>query len=324
MRQRRKIIGMSSPVERTILFVDLRGSTALYLSLGNTQAASVVTQSMTLLQQIVAHSGGRVVKKLGDGLMAVFDDPERCVFATEEMHTSLDRIVALPEADTPRRTTALKLKAALALGEMVEVEDDWFGDAVNVAARLLDLASDSETLATESLVNRLDSDQRERFRSLDKLHLRGRKEPVQVYRMEARRFGDTVSTQFQEARHSDLPDGLRLTWMDDTRVFAVDTPPIVLGRSPQAMYCIDDSRVSRSHARIEYHGGHFQLTDLSYNGTFVRFAHEEQVLTLKRSTCTLHGTGTISLGAGPTDQTAASVQFEVLSFSDTVPRGDDD
>ena len=78
MRGRRKMLGMSTPVERTILFVDLRGSTALYLSLGNTQAASVVTQSMTLLQQIVAHSGGRVVKKLGDGLMAVFDDPERC------------------------------------------------------------------------------------------------------------------------------------------------------------------------------------------------------------------------------------------------------
>ena len=45
---------MSTPVERTILFVDLRGSTSLYLRLGNAQAASVVTQSLTMLGQIVA------------------------------------------------------------------------------------------------------------------------------------------------------------------------------------------------------------------------------------------------------------------------------
>lgn len=315
--------GMSEPVERTVLFADLRGSTALYLRLGNTEAASVVTQSLNLLQQIVGHAGGRVIKKLGDGLMAVFAHPNEAVQAADEMHDSLERIVAVPDL-LPQRTTAVKLKVALASGEMVEVEQDWFGDAVNVAARLLDLAGDNETLTTERVVLTLDSEARERFRSLDRLHLRGRREPVPVYRMEARRFGDTVSTQFEEARSTDMPDGLRLTWMDDSRVFAVDSPAIVFGRSPQATYCIDDSRVSRSHARVEYHGGHFQLTDLSYNGTFVRFAHEEQVITLRRGTCTLHGHGIISLGAAPGDHSAACVAFEVLSFSDTVPREDQD
>jgi len=311
--------GMSTPVERTILFVDLRGSTSLYLRLGNAQAASVVTQSLHMLGQIVAHDGGRVVKSLGDGLMAEFADPEHAVYAADEMHDSLERIIEVP-GDADGNGNALKLKVAIARGELIEVDGDCFGDAVNVAARLLDLAGDNETLATASLVDVLPSDQRERFRSLDRLHLRGRSEPVQVYRMESRRFGDTVSTQFQEAQASDLPDGLRITSPEDCRIHPAACAPIVIGRSPQAAYCLDDTRVSRSHARIESHGGHFQLTDLSYNGTFVRFGNEDQVVALRRGTCTLHGSGVISLGAPPTDPTAACVRFEVLNFSDTVPQ----
>lgn len=311
--------GMNMSVERTILFVDLRGSTSLYLRLGNAQAASVVTQSLNMLGQIVAHGGGRVVKSLGDGLMAEFSDPERAVYAADEMHDSLERIIEVPDDDAGHGTP-LKLKIAMERGELIEVDGDCFGDAVNVAARLLDLAGDNETLTTASLVEVLPADQRERFRSLDRLHLRGRSEPVQAYRMESRRFGDTVSTQFQEAPASDLPDGLRITSPEDCRIHPAACAPVVIGRSPQATYCLDDSRVSRSHARIESHGGHFQLTDLSYNGTFVRFGNEEQVVALKRGTCTLHGQGVISLGAPPTDPTAACVRFEVLSFSDTVPQ----
>lgn len=310
---------MSTTSERVILFADLRGSTSLYVQLGNAEAAEVVTQSLRMLARIVEARHGHVVKTLGDGLMAVFDDGENAVDTASEMHESLERIapVGLPRQ---ARIPALKLKVALSRGEMVEKDGDCFGDAINVCARLLDLAGDNETLAAATLVDILSSDQRESFRSLDRLHLRGRAEPVQVYRMEGRRFGDTVSTMFEASAPTDAPDGLRLIWLDNSRVFPAATPPLVLGRSPQATYCIDDTRVSRSHARIECHGGHFQLTDLSYNGTYVRFGQEEQVLTLRRGTCALHGSGVISLGAPPTDVTAPCVRFEVLSFSDTVPQ----
>ena len=55
-------------------------------------------------------------------------------------------------------------------------------------------------------------------------------------------------------------------------------------------------RVSRSHARIDWHGGTFQLTDLSYNGTYVRFANDPEIVSLRRGTCTLHGSGMIGAG----------------------------
>ena len=63
---------MSTTRNCAVMFADLRGSTALYLRLGNTEAATVVTHSLAMLGQIIARAGGRVVKTLGDGLMAVF------------------------------------------------------------------------------------------------------------------------------------------------------------------------------------------------------------------------------------------------------------
>ncbi|MEY4763838.1 MAG: hypothetical protein RI907_511 [Pseudomonadota bacterium] len=310
---------MDTPKERAILFADLRGSTALYLKLGNAEAATVVTHSLAMLGQIIAKAGGRVIKTLGDGLMAVFDDAERSVEAASNLHDSLERIAPVNDG-LPARAPAIKLKVAIAWGEMVEVDGDCFGDAVNVAARLLDLAGDNETLTTAQLLRMLPSDQHEHFRSIDKLHLRGRKEPVAVLRMDGQRFGDTMTTMVMDAPMSDMPDGIRVVCQKQERVFSTASMPLVLGRSPQASVCVSDSRVSRSHARIESHSGHIYLSDLSYNGTHVKFDHDDQVLTLRRGTCTLHGCGIITLGAPPNDPSATRIEFEVLSFSDTLPQ----
>ena len=63
---------LTQTIERTVLFADLRGSTALYETLGNTEATAVVTQSVALIARVVENCGGAVVKTLGDGLMAMF------------------------------------------------------------------------------------------------------------------------------------------------------------------------------------------------------------------------------------------------------------
>ncbi|MGY4829306.1 adenylate/guanylate cyclase domain-containing protein [Sphaerotilaceae bacterium SBD11-9] len=313
---------MTQILQRTVLFADLRGSTALYETLGNAEATTVVTRSVSLIAQIVSTSGGVVVKTLGDGLMAVFAEPAAAVAAADEMHDSLDRIVP-PNASSPQRhMPVLKLQVGLAHGEVVEMSGDCFGDAVNVAARLLDHAGDNETLATASVVTGLASDLRQRFRSLDKVQLRGRVEPVHVHLLEGRRFGDTAATAYGELMPQLEPEGIRLIWLDMNRVYAGPSLPVVLGRSPQVTYCIDDSRVSRSHARIDWHGGAFQLTDLSFNGTYVRFSNDSEIVALRRGTCTLHGSGLIGLGATLTDPTAPCVRFEILKFSDTQPQED--
>jgi hypothetical protein len=215
---------------------------------------------------------------------------------------------------------ALRLQVALARGEVVEMAGDCYGDAVNVAARLLDHAGDDETLVTADVLAGISATQQKRFRSLDRMHLRGRVEPVSVHLLTGdKRGSDAAATQFGDVAPPTEPEGIRLVWLDLNRVYAGPHLPVVLGRSSQATYCIDDSRVSRSHARIDWHGGTFQLTDLSYNGTYVRFSNEEEVVSLRRSTCTLHGSGLIGLGGSPSDPACPTVRFEVLSFMDTVP-----
>lgn len=310
---------MTKLLQRTVLFADLRGSTGLFETLGNAEAASVVTQSVALMGQIVVACGGTVVKTLGDGLMAVFEEPQGGVDAADEMHESLERVVAARGAGSSRRP-ALKLQVAMAHGEVVEVGGDCFGDPVNVAARLLDRAGDNETLATHHVLGGLEDEHRGRFRSLSKLQLRGRQESVEVHRLEARRFGETAATMFEGSMPSTEVDSIRLTYRDTSVVFSGPDLPAILGRSAQGTYCIEDTRVSRSHARVEWHGGTFQVSDLSYNGTFVRFDGSGEVVALRRGSCTLHGSGAICLGAAPTDASAPTVHFQVLSNTeDTRP-----
>ena len=307
---------MTQIVERTILFADLRGSTSLYESMGNAEATAVVTQSVALLARIVESMGGQVVKTLGDGLMAMFILPKAALAAAEEMHDSMERIGG-PGSSLPQ---PLKVQVALAGGEVVQMSGDVFGDAVNVAARLLDHAGDNETLLTAAVLAGLPPTQRGRFRSLERMQLRGRVEPVHVYLLEAQRNpGDTAATAFGDMLPAAEPEGIRLVWTTQNRVYSGTDLPVVLGRSPQVTYCIDDTRVSRSHARIDWHGGTFQLTDLSYNGTYVRFDHDPEVISLRRGTCTLHGSGLIGLGTPPTEADGPCVRFEVMKFADTQP-----
>jgi hypothetical protein len=236
------------------------------------------------------------------------------------MHEALERIVSRgSQRGASAGLRVLKLQVALTRGEVVEMGGDCYGDAVNVAARLLDHAGDNETLLTAEALSALPFDLQAAFRSLDRVHLRGRAEPVQVHVLDTQRGGDSATTLFGALEPAAEPEGIRLSWLDTQRVFAGSAMPVVLGRSPQATYCIDDTRVSRSHARIDWHGGAFQLIDLSYNGSFVRFAGDPEIVTLRRSGCTLHGQGVIGLGTPPNDPTAPVVRFEVLRFSDTLP-----
>jgi adenylate cyclase len=308
--------------DRTVLFADLRGSTGLYETLGNAEATTVVTHCVNALGTPVSSHGGHVVKTLGDGLMAIFDAPEPAVLAAMQMHDVLEAIVTRgSERGASSGLRGLRLQVAVARGEIVEMAGDCFGDAVNVAARLLDHAGDNETLVTAEVSLGLSPELQARFRSLDRLVLRGRVEPVEVHVMGGRRSAgpDQAATQFGDVTSVQEPDGLRLMWGGQHRVFSSQQMPVVLGRSPQAAFCVDDARVSRSHARLDWHSGSFQLTDLSYNGTYVRF-NDGEIVSLRRGGCTLHGSGSIGLGGSPADPASACVSFDVLRLADTQPQ----
>ena len=303
---------MSAIQRRAVVFADLRGSTALYELLGNTDASQIVTETVDAISRRVPATGGIVVKTLGDGLMAVFPTAAQAVEAADQMHEEIDICMRRRDALTGFTEARLQLQVCIALGETVEVSGDYFGDAVNVAARLLDHAGDNETLVTVEVLRALPVESRDMFRSLDLVRLRGRVEPVEVHLL-SRRGMDTAPTLVGGPAMGLVgPEAVVLTWGNKTKRFTASNMPIVIGRAAASDMQVDDARVSRAHCRIDWIGATFQLSDLSINGTFVRFSSEDEVVSLRRGSCTLHGSGEVGLSGSPEDPGVAAMQFDVL------------
>lgn len=308
---------MPATSDKTVLFADLRGSTGLFETLGNRAATEQVSGCIASMTQDVAQAGGLVVKMLGDGLMALFAEPEAAVRAAFALHEATEHNKS---AQDPTRTVsaALQLRVSIALGEVLELPHDWFGDAINVAARMLDHATDRETLISAPAWMALSPQRKMLFRRLGPIALRGRVEPVELLVCTGSRPSEAVTTQSESMTESLDPPRLRLVDDKRDRFFERQGLPLLIGRDPACHWPTVHPKASRTHARIEWHAGAFVISDLSFNGTHVRFADGDN-LHLRRSSCMLHGRGLIGL-AGPPDDLAGggALRFEVHYPNETA------
>jgi pSer/pThr/pTyr-binding forkhead associated (FHA) protein len=106
---------------------------------------------------------------------------------------------------------------------------------------------------------------------------------------------------------------IQFSWHGVDVSFTSNDAPVHIGRATHAQVCINDPRVSRLHARIDWRNSGFLLTDLSSFGTWVRFERGESHVRLRRDACILHGSGEIALGVSFTDVTAPRLAFQVVS-----------
>ena len=158
-------------VHTTVVFTDLAGSTGLFESLGNEKATEAVTRLTRWIGEVIEAHEGRVVKNLGDGVLGTFADATDAMFAALEIQRAHQiRLARWPAA---LRT---EIKIGLANGDVVEVDGDFYGDAVNVASRLSDICGPSEILSTESVLGQIEPFDGLRYRHLGQVSLRGRNE----------------------------------------------------------------------------------------------------------------------------------------------------
>ena len=117
----------------SIMFTDLRSSTAMYEQVGDTSAYARVRQHFEVLRGVVESHDGTFVKTIGDAVMAVFADPARAVGAALLMHKRI-------EEDNREQTPSLTLKIGIHRGRCFAVNLnkrlDYFGTSVNIAARI--------------------------------------------------------------------------------------------------------------------------------------------------------------------------------------------
>ena len=129
----------------TFLFTDLKGSTALYDRVGDIVAYDLVREHFRILHEIVASEAGAVVKTIGDAVMATFSTPDRALAAALRMRNSVqglknDMLVKIGIHEGP--CLAVTLNDRL----------DYFGQTVNIAARVQSLADSRAIFATKSVV----------------------------------------------------------------------------------------------------------------------------------------------------------------------------
>jgi len=135
----------------TFLFTDLKGSTALYERVGDLVAYDLVRQHFGVLHEIVAAEAGAIVKTIGDAVMATFLTPDRALAAALRMRKEMTRINA------ERQSEDLLLKIGIHEGPCLAVtlndRQDYFGQTVNMAARVQGLASSRAIYVTQPVVD---------------------------------------------------------------------------------------------------------------------------------------------------------------------------
>lgn len=133
----------------TLLFTDLKGSTALYDRIGDLNAFALVQRHFDLLQDVVARHKGAIIKTIGDAVMAAFLEPADAVAAALSMRNEIDAFNGT-QADR-----ALILKIGIHKGAAIAVtlneRLDYFGQTVNIAARVQQLADADEIFVSEDV-----------------------------------------------------------------------------------------------------------------------------------------------------------------------------
>lgn len=285
-----------------VLFADVSGSTRLYEKLGDAEALHAVDRCITRMERATAIYDGRVVKTIGDEVMAVFPSADAAFQAACEMQQRID---ALP----PVSGLKLTIRVGFHYGSAIEGNNDVFGDTVNVAARMVGLAKGGQITTTGETIGQLSALLRQATRELDTLAVKGKSEGVKVFEII---WQETEELTMKAPGPSAEPRAARLMLRHAGIDVQVDgsREGLSFGRDAGNDFIIADRRASRSHARIERRIDRYVLVDQSTNGTYVTFDGEME-FALKHEEVMLRGQGRIAFGHSSRDSNAEVVEFQV-------------
>lgn len=301
-------------VYSTVVFTDLHGSTAVFEALGNARAAETVTQITTWIAQQCDRHDGRVVKTLGDGVLAIFADQQSAIAAVVALQRGHAKWLLRAPLDL-----RMPMRIGVATGEVEMVGGDCYGDPVNVASRLCDLCEPNQIWANAATLEGTSEVAGTAFRLMGPISIRGRAEPCTVFQIEWR---EEVATDFLTMQgnldqvSSNNVDALgreiELSWLGSSKQFHAFDLPMTIGRGGNVDFPVDDRRVSRTHARLEWRNGSVVLVDVSSYGSWVRFVGSSgSDVLLRREECVLHGHGELALGGSFSDPSVPTITFTI-------------
>jgi class 3 adenylate cyclase len=159
----------------TILFSDIKGFTAYFEKYGDVLGMAMLERHNNLLFPHIQGNGGRIIKTIGDSIMASFEDPSKAVRAAAEMQRAL-----AGDRDGRPDEEHIHVRVGLHTGLGVLKDNDIFGDVVNAAARVQKQAQPNQILITDVL---LDSAKNAGFQcaAFGKAEMKGKDEPIDLF-----------------------------------------------------------------------------------------------------------------------------------------------
>ncbi len=298
-------IDMSRQESVTILFADVCRSTQLFERYGDVKAREIIATTLSALTQVTKKHGGQVIKTIGDEIMCTLPDGNAGILAGCDMQRRLS-------SDLNLLRHGIAIRIGLHHGNVLVENDDVFGDAVNIAARMAGLAKAQQIVTTASTAAERNEDGGLQIRSLGKTRVKGKLMPIEIVDVMWQEDTSNVTTVSAALAIDELKDRASLTVRFRDQVIELKdvSPPFTMGRDQSNDLILDDEWVSRNHASLEYHKGHFVLVDRSTNGTYLKTGNDEE-FRLHQDEVLLRNVGTISLGQASEQRTPEGiVHFE--------------
>ncbi|MEM7319802.1 MAG: adenylate/guanylate cyclase domain-containing protein, partial [Pseudomonadota bacterium] len=278
------------------------GSTTLYEQVSQREALDQISLVLARMRTIIETNSGTCVKSQGDDTLSFFNRPE-------------DGFEAARAMIEEEWAYGMSVHAGLFLGEILSMDSDIYGNAVNTSARLATLAKPGEVLVGDDAYDQLSDAQKGAFVSLGGLKLKGKKEATRVYSYMA----SQISMQTVVFKSSGQQLGRRT---ESARILCngqewhiSEGENLTIGRSSECDICLPHGWVSRQHGKLELRGAQLEFTDHSSSGSSVLLSDGQEFDVHRRATL-LNGEGRLMFGTR--DQSIMDSQLSYAT-NDLIP-----
>jgi len=173
-----KIIESKYKKDVVIMFSDIVGSTSYYDQRGDIEGRAIVQRINRLMFPMIEEHQGTVIKTMGDGIMASFDDPLKSCDCAVKMHKTLAK-----DNQSKAEEDRTSIRIALHFGKGVIEKGDIYGDVVNVAARVEKHTEADQIMISHSLYEKIENDIDFKCINAGSVSIKGKSEPIELYQM---------------------------------------------------------------------------------------------------------------------------------------------
>lgn len=297
---------MAKDLEVAILFADVVGSTQLYDKFGDTKASATVAKCLDVMKEATHHFNGKVIKTIGDEIMATFPSVDEAMGAATMMQ------VRISAENKQEGRIPVSIRIGCHFGPVVQEQNDIFGAAVHTANRMTSQAKARQIVISGDTVKKMTDKYREQTRQIDVATVRGKLDEVALYELlwnpdEATSMLPTIEWEGQERKDAKV----ELSFREQKVVVSDKCKSVTLGRADDNDLVIKGNLISRIHAKVEMRRGKIMIIDQSTNGTFLQNVQGIESF-VRRDSIELRGEGTIGLGKAEAPGASLAIHYRTL------------